>query len=955
MKFSGHLTLKVIDEITGEVINTIEQDNIITDLTYKEKNLVSNASWSARNIFISTETATPIRSKTSIQCSGTAYQGSGQPPIQAFHNSNPPYFVITQRFDAVATARTFQTVGLTESNPGQVVNTTVTPYAYLLLNQPCTQELNQTLDLIYRITIENSPSLPNIVKPFYPRWINDVTANLIESGGRGIQRSFYLYTSTCNVPLKEFNWINLYISNYISTMSWYSNQGVTASSTDNTLFYRYRQYWQFDRTNNQQISNGKVFNGLYNGKNSFRNASSKIVESDPGSTSSATLAFQPLGYNQTVNLQSAFSYSATPPDDIGPMFLPANNPSGTGVVQFSEDPWTGTWPTIYRIKITEGGPVGTAKFVLGVKPFISFMNDPTFTYSGCYGSVHPYITSTIQPYPKAHGWQITMPIVAIDNVWTVQGDNTGVSIINQFTGQHFDFDATTTPSLPITRLRQIVVDKANNSIYVACSSTGLWRLNITNILAVTITNLSTTPTYAVDVDKNGIIYVFMNLATTTLTLTSSASNYITDLGFTGRALTTADNIYLKINKIHPDTRIAVLYRSNTNFNSELSSAYIYWWSLIGGDAGAYTTNSLFWCGESQNSVEWVRNSDSRLWTAVGGLLVYGTGNTGGIYNGYRVGVYVINSILQVDYDPENRRLLSGALLSINGGVPPNVAQDIWGNLSVSSTASIYNPSTGTAINSYNSSSNVKYTARKVDMNNGIILSNIAINVIYNNGMNNGDNKWLWYKWNGTNWIPSVTYDIATNTYANSTGTDSRLTSNSFIDLLDGINVKFTDGVSGASFVTNEVYDQYVCKGVLKTNDNTIYVESCPFYTQPVFEKITLTPTVISAANNHGIVVDGAPGNLTLSAATSSTPVNPLWYALLPDPYLNTMQFFIDGIPIENIYGNINQFCDGRNTLPAQNTLTTGQCISYRNGLVLFSTADVGKTVTGYFSYVARSD
>ena len=235
--------------------------------------------------------------------------------------------------------------------------------------------------------------------------------------------------------------------------------------------------------------------------------------------------------NLPSNLQSAFSYSASPRDNIGPMFLPDNNPSGSGQIQFSEDPWTGIWPSIYRIRITEGGAVGTAKYVLGVKRYTSFMSDQTFVYANCTRSFHPYVIAYHQPYNRCHGWQLVSPILAWDDVWTVQYDTNGVSLINQFTGQHYDFDSVN--GLNITNARQVALDVTNNYIYVACSATGLWRIDITNKASAVITNISTTPTYAVDVSSAGIVYVFMNITSNTLTLTSSASSYVTNLNFTG--------------------------------------------------------------------------------------------------------------------------------------------------------------------------------------------------------------------------------------------------------------------------------------------------------------------------------------------------------------------------------------------------------------------------------------
>ena len=335
-------------------------------------------------------------------------------------------------------------------------------------------------------------------------------------------------------------------------------------------------------------------------------------------------------------------------------------------------------------------------------------------------------------------------------------------------------------------------------------------------------------------------------------------------------------------------------------------------------------------------------------------MVYGTNTAiGGTTR--KITPATINTI-GVNYDPEARRLLNGGILSQTQYANVNCAQDHWGSLipcgynvnnGGQKTNVFINPSAGVLSIGYNNSPINK--VKLVGMPNGIVLCETAIAYIWNNGMNNSINQWVWYKWNGTNWVPAVDYDVVNNTFTDTTGTDTRTTSTSFVDLIDGINVRFANGLTGTSFIVNEVYDQYVAKGILKTNDISVYVESCPFYTQPLYEKVTLTPRVITAPNNHAVVVDGAPGNTSVSAATSAIAVNPLWYALLPEYFSNTMQLFIDGVPITSYWG------EGRDVLPAQNTLTAGQVIGYRNGLLLCSTADVGKTVTGYFSYVARSD
>jgi hypothetical protein len=947
MKLSGHLTLEIINELTGEVVNKIEQDNIITDLAYSDTNLTNFCYWSARNIFISTETATPVRSKTTIQCSGIAYQGSGQPLTQAFHNASPPYFVITQRLDSVVTARTFQTVGLTTSSGGQVININVPPHAYLLLNTPCTQEANQIVNLTYRVTVQDTVlSGTSTIK--YPRWINDICYSMVYN--QGIQDySTYLYNMVANAPLPQYNWRFLYIANLLTRMTMEQTGGngnradaTSVGSGQNTNFYRYKQYWDFYRSNlaGKNKANGRIINGMLSGYNI--SLKTGAVEPDPGFTRSAHSSMQ---LETTSNLQSAFAYSSTPPIDRGPMFLPDNNPAGTGLISFSEDPWTGVWPTIYRIKITTSGNVGTAKYVLGVKQFTGFESDSNFTYAATGKSFHPYICAVIEPYVGCHGWQQTMPILAYNDVLTVQADNTGISIINQFTGQHYDLDATTTPALPITNFRQMAFDEPNDLIYVACASTGLWKIDISNLASIVVTNEIATPAYAVDVSAAGVVYTFLNMATTVLTLTSSASSYVTDLGFAGTALTTSNRLYIYVNKLHADTRVAVVIR-NGSPTSGLRSAIIYWWSLAAGDTSAYTTN-IPYCGESQCSFAWCNNSDNRLWSGGGDLFSFGSATMINSAIGKTTGSIVSS---MPAYDTNAFKLLDGTQLISSNIINMNVAQDIWGNfISFNNLGILYNPSTGTTFTSYNNTGNNTNQPKRVVMPNGILLCDIATYFLSTNGMSNALSSWMWYKWDGTNWIKAVNYNPDTNTFTDTTSTDTKTTTTGYLPLLDGINVRFENGATGTSFLVNEVYDQYVCKGILKTNDIYVYVENSSFYTQPVYEKVTITPTVITSGNSYGVVVDGAPGNISLSSATSAVTVNPLWHSILPEYTNSVMRITIDGTPVTNC------FSETIDTIPSQASLNAGEIIVYRNGLIICSTSDATKTLAGYFSYVAKSD
>lgn len=957
LKIKGHATINVIDATTNEIVRTVEGDNIITDLTYKDiaNNIEipfsssSGFTWFGRTIFISDETATPVRTKTTIRCMGTATRAVGQPFLTVYHRSNPPYFVITQRISANTGApRTFNTVGLTNNGAGPFTDpntTNVTPYSYLKLASPCIQDSNQLLDIVYRVTFD-TVSIPNADTNVNTEFIRDIIWNA--ATGQSVVNAGTLYAMIAKAPLKSYGWEFLNSPHIYTSLNnlfgLYRNNGARLGFQGNQadLFYRNKYYLVTGRDNLSW--NGTLVNGISYGCNTlklattFNSSEVTVAESDPGNARSAH------NYNNLIvksPMQSAFSY-ANPEADRGPQFLPSNVPTGTGTVIFNDEGWTGTWPTVYRVRVVTGGNATTAKFVLGVKNFSGFFSDDNFVYAGTVRGTHPYIENYAKPYTRCHGWQFTSPIKPLDNNWTIQADQDGISLINQYTGQHFDYDSTN--GLNITNFRQFAI--YNNFIYVACSASGLWRINITDKSAPIITNLTTTPAYAVDVDGAGVVYTLLNTTSTTLILTSSASNYTTDLNCI--ALNTSQWINIYINKLHPDTRIAISVRLNTFLDSDsrnVRDAQLFWWSLASGAAGS--VGPVKGCGETQNSFEWVNGSDSRMWSAAGNLLVYGSGSS---ING----LTPLSVPTIIDFRNGNNPFtpftkLDGSAVSSDYGVYNYcVMQDPWGNffpiiaISTVGNHSVLLPSTGASQNTTNFNRlGIASVNRGVAMPNGVMLSAYCITSYGRNRMDNSLDSWIWYKWNGSSWIKAVNYDPATNTFTDTTNiaTESRTCSTSNVSLLDNINVRFVSGTAEPSFVADEVYDQYVCNGFLKTNDTSNYLEYVIFYTQPVFSRQTLSNQTINNTD-YTVRVDKCP--------TGISP-DPLWYAMLPEYGQDQMFITINGVEVTTV------FAETIDTMPTQASLTTGQIAIYRNGNIVCSSSDAGKTLAGFYSYVARSD
>jgi len=91
-------------------------------------------------------------------------------------------------------------------------------------------------------------------------------------------------------------------------------------------------------------------------------------------------------------------------------------------------------------------------------------------------------------------------------------DATGITIYDIYHGKIESWDASTTPALDVTNVQDVKVDTYGN-IWVACASTGLWKLTITET-ETTIAHINAPPgcqskVYALDVDNFGNVYAIL--------------------------------------------------------------------------------------------------------------------------------------------------------------------------------------------------------------------------------------------------------------------------------------------------------------------------------------------------------------------------------------------------------------------------------------------------------------
>lgn len=172
-----------------------------------------------------------------------------------------------------------------------------------------------------------------------------------------------------------------------------------------------------------------------------------------------------------------------------------------------------------------------------------------------------------------------------------------------------------------------------------------------------------------------------------------------------------------------------------------------------------------------------------------------------------------------------------------------------------------------------------------------------------------DNSFCWtdYEWNGSTWVEG--------------NTNSKTTHAGNEVLINGIEIRFEDGINPPQFVNTDFFTRGVNYGLLKDNATTVQFEA-QWYSRPA---------IFDATDSQVIPISEV---ITLDAATN----DPLFLGLEIDSP-NLHQFQIDGVDVAEVY------TDG--TLPGINEVAIAI-----NGEVTFNSADVGKTFTAVkYAYV----
>lgn len=792
VKLKGKITIKFHHKDTGEETRSpITQENLIFDNTYL---LLLGANpqplFDSFTVIVISSTNTPpvasVPTITNVLATGFIPAGVTSPIW--YESVTPNFGEIQNQINApTVSPRTFETVGLRRSG---------TDLTATLLTIPCTQELFEVLTIFYRIEVSNSDG-----EGMTPRFTRDFGGRIfgIKSCSPNI-----LGTSYADPPTQEY----IDIRQNAELISGVGRNWTTTATVNSHYKYKESTTFQIAQSGVLGASDeyiGLIFNSMLSGRSNAIAPSASFIAGN--FTEGVSSAYRISRYNATtINIdplkpvfqppfQKIWTHRAGAPL---PFFDPNNAAFGTSY-PVVEGTWTGKWPELYRYTITSN----TGDYKFSKRLHLGFNGN---TYSD-RSVIVPFRNVLTPSALGMHGWRIEdNDLLRWSDTQIVQYDNTGVTLLDLITGDYTNWDATTTPVLNVTSLRQCAVDTVNGLIYCACRNTGLW---IINVGVNTTTQQVGTACYGVDVGRNNVAFaIFQGFL-------RNSTNWTTDLTFTYSGLTDGNwnrSLYLKVDPENTSDRLAIVMVSPSN----ASNRRVVWYELATTTASTGLDNNFL----------------VPPWAA--GLDVSDTGSF------WATG---LNQTVRLTFG-------SAATSNVPNVPATNVVHSIWGGVQLYKISFI-----GNKLICFNGLWENSYVVTFASLDNNVAILHLIGGIVIASAPLVGytflrqlftDNLYCWedYGWNGSAWVLG--------------NTNSKPTHNTDDATIQGLTIRWEAGAVAPQFQSGDFFTQGICNGTWKDNATTIFFENFWYDKAVHFDEPVGALTVPASA----------PYEITLSAASN---------------------------------------------------------------------------------------
>ena len=567
----------------------------------------------------------------------------------------------------------------------------------------------------------------------------------------------------------------------------------------------------------------------------------------------------------TSPLQNIFAQRNAPPGPFQDLTV-SNTATMSGSVNLDASTWSDPgYQVLAKINIAASGDAGISTYTLETFMFISGfagnrwmprtaflpqkLTDASYIRKEATEAVYeqyPYNMAGGVSYRSPDGFRYVM---AADCTRT----QAGISVYDIFVGSKKNFNAATTPALPVTAVADGEV--AKGYIFVACANTGLWRINpaldtVEQITSPTGTNKAYQ--IAVKDDAANTLWVLFDgglckLAnpdaavgsmTWTVYNTTVGSPLFSIVGITDNNWasvasmvinpTSADNQFLFVTAAFPDTSDG--YRK----------AYV-WWNTAGAGAAYPATNGLPLQSFTWSLANLLRQADAIV--CVGDQWLLPMSSSVCVYPQelYRCsfGAASLSDTYFKYLHPRGypakingqRGVLVGGSMYEDGGTALFIKDSVISTIPNTTTLTSASSYVGFALRngSTNAITNVETVNNiPVGMMTRPLVYLPSSNMIFSHEQPGGGNDcygvtpfmlppthakyatykgafWKKYGWDGSNWVLGSTSGRPTHAAAQQ------------ISVLNNMSLSFTNGGSGTSFVANEWFITVIGLGISKDN------------------------------------------------------------------------------------------------------------------------------------------
>lgn len=515
-KYIGEITIVKTNIETGEVTEYTQKNTQLlgmfknlsetsTGPYFSSDNTSSMIYISNNNFDLVRQVYSPVTTAGTFNVGGAAISGEYWPQYSRDDVLKRATFTFKQRFAPGASARVINTIALYAPSYGAY-------FAGLHLQTPCNQGTLDILDIYYKIYVYYD-SLDNIndynVNKNYiirnnliSRWFYTGTALYAEGTSANIMASGTWYTKL-GFMMQDSDLRDYTIGIDDSGQQFYSSPWNYWSVAPTTVTYNNSQGTHL-RSYSMATTGfvGCIINKIVTPRWDYANSSSYHAPV------SGTYV---LGPNDS-RIQSVYLKSADSASTNFAYLDPSTIGSSTATLTLNDSGWTNkVRPSMFKINITQGGNISTAKYTISMRNSFGFINN---FFNGerpfPLNNVYRRFNNVAVPAYKANTYSNRLlNIKRIDSRYVVTSSPTGITIADTYLNNFKNYDATSTPAL-IAASIQDAIPMPDGSILITSLDKGLMKLSADRTSITQFTGIgsgvSDNICYAASVKHNGDIW-----------------------------------------------------------------------------------------------------------------------------------------------------------------------------------------------------------------------------------------------------------------------------------------------------------------------------------------------------------------------------------------------------------------------------------------------------------------